>query len=34
LFSKRKFKAAWFDWEDVLAHAEKSYHPGGETSSN
>lgn len=28
LFSSRKFKPAWFDWDDVLAHAQVSYHPG------
>jgi acyl-homoserine lactone acylase PvdQ len=30
LFSRRQFKTAWFDWDDVLAHAERSYHPGEE----
>lgn len=30
LLSERKFKPAWFHWEDVLAHTEKAYHPGEE----
>ncbi len=30
LYSKRQFKPAWFHWDDVLAHAERSYHPGAE----
>jgi acyl-homoserine-lactone acylase len=34
LFSDRRFKTAWFEWDDVLAHAVRSYHPGEENSSN
>ncbi|REK11162.1 MAG: hypothetical protein DWQ37_14610 [Planctomycetota bacterium] len=30
LYSKRQFKPAWFEWSDVLAHAQQSYHPGEE----
>jgi acyl-homoserine-lactone acylase len=30
LYSKQQFKPAWFDWKDVLAHAQRSYHPGAE----
>ncbi len=30
LYSKREFKPAWFHWDDVLAHAKRSYHPGEE----
>ena len=30
LYSKKQFKPAWFDWDDVLAHAKSSYHPGAE----
>lgn len=30
LYSKRQFKPAWFEWSDVLAHAQRSYHPGQE----
>ena len=30
LLSERKFKPAWLYWEDVLAHTERSYHPGEE----
>ena len=28
LLSDRKLKEAWFYWDDVLAHAKQSYHPG------
>jgi len=28
LYVEGKFKDAWFYKEDVLKHAEKSYHPG------
>lgn len=28
LFSQSKFKTAWFDWQDVLKNAQRSYHPG------
>ncbi|HEV8070433.1 MAG TPA: penicillin acylase family protein [Planctomycetaceae bacterium] len=31
LLSERKLKEAWFYWDDVLAHAKQSYHPGEET---
>jgi len=30
LYSKQQFKPAWFYWDDVLAHAKQSYHPGDE----
>lgn len=30
LLSERKFKPAWFNWDDVLAHTTRSYHPGEE----
>jgi acyl-homoserine-lactone acylase len=30
LMSDRKLKEAWFHWDDVLAHARQSYHPGDE----
>src|SRR5262249_50296397 len=30
LYSQRKFKPAWFEWSDVLAHAKRTYHPGAE----
>lgn len=30
LFSERKFKPAWFYWDDVLENTEASYHPGEE----
>jgi acyl-homoserine lactone acylase PvdQ len=30
LLSDRKLKDAWFYWDDVLAHAKHSYHPGEE----
>ncbi len=30
LFSEKMFKDAWFDWEDVVAHTVKAYHPGEE----
>lgn len=28
LYSKRQYKDAWFYWEDVMANAQRSYHPG------
>jgi penicillin amidase len=28
LYSKKQFKPAWFHWDDVLAHAKRTYHPG------
>ncbi|MCH7910715.1 MAG: penicillin acylase family protein, partial [Candidatus Hydrogenedentes bacterium] len=28
LLSERKFKPAWFHWDDVLAHTVRAYHPG------
>ncbi len=31
LYSKRQFKPAWFHWDDVLAHAKQTYHPGAES---
>jgi acyl-homoserine lactone acylase PvdQ len=31
LYSKRQFKPAWFHWEDVLAHAKQTYHPGAKS---
>jgi len=30
LYSQQQFKPAWFYWDDVLAHAKRSYHPGSE----
>ena len=30
LLSDRQLKDAWFYWDDVLAHAKQSYHPGEE----
>ena len=30
LFSERKFKPAWFYWDEVLENTEASYHPGEE----
>jgi acyl-homoserine-lactone acylase len=30
LFSQKKFKPAWFYWDDVVAHAKAKYHPGRE----
>jgi penicillin amidase len=32
LLSERRLKEAWFYWDDVLAHAKQSYHPGEEVS--
>jgi hypothetical protein len=28
LLSERRFKPAWLDWKDVVAHTVSSYHPG------
>jgi acyl-homoserine-lactone acylase len=28
LFSQGKMKQLWFDWDDVLANAQRTYHPG------
>jgi hypothetical protein len=28
LFSQSKMKTAWFDWQDVLSNAQRSYQPG------
>jgi acyl-homoserine lactone acylase PvdQ len=28
LYSQKKYKKSWFYWDDVLANAERSYHPG------
>jgi hypothetical protein len=33
LLSQRRFKPAWFDWDEVLAHTVASYHPGEEGGS-
>jgi acyl-homoserine-lactone acylase len=33
LLSERRLKEAWFYWDDVLAHAKQSYHPGEEGST-
>ena len=33
LLSDRRLKEAWFYWDDVLAHAKQSYHPGEEGST-
>jgi acyl-homoserine-lactone acylase len=33
LLSERRLKEAWFYWDDVLAHAKQSYHPGEEATS-
>ena len=33
LLSERKFKPAWFYWEDVLAHTERAYRPGEEVGA-
>jgi acyl-homoserine lactone acylase PvdQ len=30
LLSERRFKPAWFDWDDVVAHTVRAYRPGGE----
>ncbi len=30
MLSEKKFKPAWFYWEDVLANTEAKYHPGEE----
>ncbi len=30
LMSERKFKPAWYYWDDVLAHTKRAYHPGEE----
>jgi acyl-homoserine lactone acylase PvdQ len=32
LLSDRRLKEAWFYWDDVLAHAKQSYHPGEEVA--
>ena len=32
LYSKQQFKPAWFYWDEVLAHAKQSYHPGDEVA--
>lgn len=28
LLSEKRLKPQWFEWEDVLKHAKRSYHPG------
>ncbi|HVU87050.1 MAG TPA: penicillin acylase family protein [Pirellulales bacterium] len=28
LYVQQKFKPAWFDWDEVVAHAKVKYHPG------
>ena len=28
LLSERRFKPAWFEWDDVVAHTVRAYHPG------
>lgn len=33
LYSRQRFKPAWFEWKDVLAHTERKYHPGEQTGS-
>jgi len=33
LYSKKEYKDAWFYWDDVLANAQRSYHPGEERDS-
>jgi penicillin amidase len=33
LLSDRRLKEAWFYWDDVLAHAKQSYHPGEEVTA-
>ncbi len=30
LYSEKKYKDAWFYWEDVLANSKSTYHPGEE----
>ena len=30
LLSERRFKPAWYYWDDVVAHTEHAYHPGEE----
>ena len=30
LLSEKRFKPAWFHWDDVLAHTVRAYHPGEE----
>ena len=32
LYSQQQFKPAWFEWDDVLAHTQRKYHPGEEAS--
>jgi acyl-homoserine lactone acylase PvdQ len=33
LLSERRFKPAWFYWEDVQAHTVAAYHPGEESAT-
>jgi acyl-homoserine lactone acylase PvdQ len=30
LLSERRFKPAWFHWDDVVAHTERAYRPGAD----
>jgi hypothetical protein len=30
LLSERRFKPAWFHWDDVVRHTVEKYHPGEE----
>jgi penicillin amidase len=32
MFSNGRMKEAWFDWDDVLANAKETYHPGRRAS--
>jgi penicillin amidase len=34
LLSERRFKPAWFYWEDVLAHTVAAYRPGEERATD
>jgi penicillin amidase len=33
LYAKKQFKPSWYSKSDVLAHAERQYHPGEQTTS-
>jgi acyl-homoserine-lactone acylase len=28
LYSKRQYKEAWFDWDDIVKNTKAKYHPG------